>query len=133
MKDGGDISKNDIYARYDEVEKLVRESGFDIIPSKGQALTRNGNGIRHAKFSPSKQIAIIWEKIGETIYVTFDDHAPVQYHRAIRHLRDIRLGRPAYPARPRNTARFMRKLRIHWKKKYARVLHGINLASRYYE
>src|SRR3712207_8974431 len=55
--------------------------------ARGQMLKHNGNGIRHAKFAPSKSIAVVWEKIGHIIYVTFDDHAPIRYHRAIWHLK----------------------------------------------
>jgi hypothetical protein len=96
-------------------------------------LRHNGNGIRHAKYTHSKSIAVVWEKIGEEIFVTFDDHAPIRYHRAITHLRDIKLGRPALPKPARNRGRFLRKLKIYWKFRYAKELKGVNLRRRYYE
>lgn len=71
-------------------------------------LRRNGNGLRHAKYAKSRSIAVFWELIGDTIYVTFDDHKRAEYHRAITHLRHIRLGKPAPPKQARNTSRFMR-------------------------
>jgi len=132
-KVGLDIVKSDMLARDKEVSKYMTLKGFDIIPSRGQMLKYNGNGIRHAKFAPSKNIAIVWEKIGETIYVTFDDHAPTRYYRAIKHLRDVKLGKTVFPKRPRNTGRFLQKLKIYWKYKYSRCLHGINLKHLYYE
>jgi hypothetical protein len=132
IKEGGDISKADIYRRHPEIERRLNALRVDIIPGSGQMLRHNGNGIRHAKYSPSKNIAVIWEKIGEKIYVTFDDHAPVRYHRAIALLRDIKLGRQAFPRASRNTGRFMKKLRVFWRFKYARDLKGINLKRLYY-
>jgi hypothetical protein len=92
-KDGGEISKSDLFKRRPEIATEVERLKFDLIPSRGQMLRHNGNGIRHAKFAPSKSIAVVWEKIGNTINVTFDDHAPIRYHRAIRHLRDLRIGK----------------------------------------
>jgi hypothetical protein len=133
LKDGGDINKADICRRNPEVQRRINAVRFDIIPSRGQMLRHNGNGIRHAKFAPSKSIAIIWEKIGGTIFITFDDHAPIRYHRAIAHLRDIKLGRPAFPRRPRNTGRFLKKLSAYWRFKYVRGWRGINLRNLHYE
>jgi hypothetical protein len=87
-------------------------------------LKHNGNGIRHAKFAPSKSIAVAWEKIGDTIYITFDDHAPIRYHRAIAHLRAIKLGKPTFERRSRNTGRFLRILKRFWKKRHNDKLRG---------
>jgi hypothetical protein len=131
-KDGGDIVKADIYRHNPEVERRVSALRFDIIPSRGQMLRHNGNGIRHAKFAPSKSIAIIWERIADTIFVTFDDHAPVRYHRAIAHLRDIKLGRPALPRRAKNSGRFLKNLSAYWRFKYSRDLKGIDLKRLHY-
>jgi hypothetical protein len=133
VKDGGDIVKSDIYARNRQIEVYINKLQFDMIPSRGQMLRHNGNGIRHAKFAPSKSIAVIWEKVGEIIYVTFDDHAPIRYHRAITHLREIKLGKAVFPKHPRSTGRFLRKLKIYWKFRYARKFKGIDLRRRYYE
>jgi hypothetical protein len=132
-KDGGDIVKADIFAKNREIERLVTTLRFDIIPTRGQMLKHNANGIRHAKFAPSKSVAVIWEKIAETIYVTFDDHAPIRYHRAISHLKEIKLGKTVFPRHPRTTGRFLRKLKIYWKFRYAKKLKGISLKRRYYE
>ncbi len=78
QKDGGEISKSDLYQRRPDIAALINDFGFDPIPSRGQMLKHNGNGIRHAKFAPSKSVAVVWEKIGEVIYVTFDDHSPLK-------------------------------------------------------
>jgi hypothetical protein len=134
IKDGGDISKADIYGRNPQIQKRMMEWVFDIIPSGGQMLRHNGNGIRHAKYSPSKNIAVVWEKIRGTIYITFDDHTPVRYHRAISHLRDIRLGKKGVPKRAGTSGRFMKLLRRRWKRaRHDRGLKGIDLKRRYYE
>lgn len=132
-KEGGDICKADLYRRSPEVAAWVVEAGFDIIPSRGQMLKHNGNGIRHAKFSPSKSIAIVWEKIGDTIYVTFDDHAPVRYHRAIAHLREIKLGKRPFARNSRNRGWFYRLMKESWSHGHRRRLKGFSARDRYYE
>jgi hypothetical protein len=132
-KNGSNIVKSDIYSRDHEVYRYLSSAQFDIIPNRGQMLKHNGNGIRHAKFAPSKNIAVVWEKIGDTIFVTFDDHAPIRYHRAIKHLRDIKLGKTVFPKRPRNTGRFLKKIKIYWKFKYSRGMYGVNLKHLYYK
>lgn len=135
IKDGKDISKPDLYARRPEVAELIGRLGFDPVPSgqnKKQMLSNNGNGIRHAKFAKSKSIAVIWEKIGDLIYVTFDDHAPYPYHRAIWHLREIRLGKPALPKHPRTMGKHRRNIRKSKKVKYLRRFKGIRLSDRFY-
>jgi hypothetical protein len=133
LKDGGEISKADIYKRNPEIGQKVDALRFEIIPSRGQMLRHNGNGIRHVKFAPSKSVALVWEKIEETIFITFDDHAPIRYHRPITHLRHLKLGRPALPKRARNTGRFLKKLKTFWKFRYSRDLNGFNSKRRYYE
>ncbi|WP_207461684.1 hypothetical protein [Azospirillum sp. SYSU D00513] len=132
-KDGGDIQKGDLLHANPDIVQYINENRFDIIPSRGQMLMHNGNGIRHAKFAPSKSVAVIWEKIGNTIYVTFDDHAPIRYYRAIRHLREIKLGKRAFPKKPRSTGRFLRKLKAYWRLKHSKDLKGINLKRLYIE
>jgi hypothetical protein len=132
-KDGGDISKADIFQRSPYIQHRIADLDFEIIPSRGQMLRHNGNGIRHAKYAPSKSVAVIWEKIRDTIYITFDDHAPIRYHRAIAHLRDIRLGKPAFAKRARTTGRFMKILKRRWRQRADRALKGISLTQRYYE
>src|SRR4051812_12318029 len=58
-KDGGDIVKSDLYQRRPEIAERINALGFDPIPSRGQVLRHNGSGIRHAKFAPSKSIAVV--------------------------------------------------------------------------
>lgn len=132
-KEGKDIIKSDLYKRRPHIGQRIDALGFDPLPSRGQMLRHNGNGIRHAKFAPSKSIAVIWEMIGDTIYITFDDHAPIRYHRAISHLRDIKLGKPALPKRARNTGRFLRNIKQFWLRRHFKKLHGFNPRSKYYE
>lgn len=132
-KEGGELHRNDLYQRRPTVQEEVLAKKFDIIPSRGQLLRHNGNGIRHAKYSPSKNIAVIWENIRGTIYITFDDHAPIRYHRAITHLRDIRLGKPVKPRHARTSGGMLRKLKRHWKMRYYRKLKGVDLRAKYYE
>jgi hypothetical protein len=132
-KSGGEISKNDIFKRRPEIAMRVQADGFDIIPSGGQMLRRNGNGLRHAKYAKSKSIALFWELIGDIIYVTFDDHKRAEYHRAISHLRHIRLGMPALPKQARNTGGFLRTLRYYSRYGYHRRFKGFNATKAYYE
>jgi hypothetical protein len=132
-KDGADIVKQDIFKRSPQFEAYVASLKFDIIPSRGQTLKHNGNSIRHAKFAPSKSILVVWQRIGDTIYVTFDDHAPIRYHKAILHLRDINLGKPALPKRARITGRFLRKLGKYWKYRFLRELRGFDPRRKHYE
>lgn len=132
-KDGGEISKADLYRRRPEIEVLIQRLGFDPVPSRGQMLRNNGNGIRHAKFAPSRSIAVVWENIRTQIYVTFDDHAPIAYHRAIAHLREIKMGASPRPKRAKNTGRFLRNLRQYWLRRHFGKLKGFNPRSRFYE
>lgn len=133
LRDGGEIVKADFYERRPDAALLIAELSFDPLPSRGQMFGHNGKGIRHAKFAPSKSVAVVWLKIGDRVYVTFDDHAPIRYHRAIRHLREITLGIPALPKRPRNTGRFLRHLKQYWVRKHFGKLRGFNPRSRFYE
>lgn len=132
-KQGGDLVKADLYTRRPDIAELIRALDFDPVPSRGQMLKHNGNGIRHAKFAPSKGIALVWEKIGETIYLTFDDHAPIRYHRAIAHLRDIKLGKPVFERRRRNTGRFLRNLKRFWQRRHNDKLRGFDPRDHHYE
>lgn len=127
--EGGDITKTDVFAGNKQIEEYVVAHNFSIIPSKGQELGHNGTGIRHAKFSPSKNIAILWERIGDTIFYTFDDHSPVRFHRAIYCLRRLRLGETPFPLRSRNPRRVMDKI---WKNGH-RKNKGIDPYRRFYK
>lgn len=133
ISEGFDISKNRIYERRPEIQKKTRAIKLDMVPSRGQMLKNNGNGIRHAKYSKSRSIAVIWEKIDNTIYITFDDHAPVAYHRAISHLREIRLYGKALPKRARNRGHFMRRLKIYRKNRWQRRFKGFDPKRKFYE
>ena len=130
---GGDISKASIFKRRPDIEQRISELRFDIIPGRGQMLQHNGNGIRHAKFTPSKSIAVVWENIRGVVCITFDDHSPVSYHRAITHLRKITLGQLALPLPARNSGHFMRKMRASKKKGYRKSLKGFDPKRRFYE
>lgn len=132
-KDGSDIVKADLYERRPDIAEGIADLKFDPLPSRGQMLRHNDDGIRHAKFAPSKSIAVVWERIGDVIYITFDDHAPIRYHRAISHLREIKLGNPAFPKRARNTGRFLRNLKQFWLRQHFKKLRGFNPLSRYCE
>ena len=109
--DGGDFTQREILASSAEVAAYLREQRFSVVPSGGLELAHNGLGIRHAKYSPSKNIAILWERIGDTVFYTFDDHAPIRFYRAIFHLRHLRLGRRAWPSRQRQSRRFIERLK----------------------
>lgn len=127
-KDGGIIAYADIVAGDQEIARHLRENNLCVIPSNGVALEHNGEGIGHAKYSKSKNIALLWEKIGDTIFVTFDDHAPVAYHRAIRCLRELRLGRLIQKMKPRTSRRLIEKIITPWKRG-----RGFNPKRKYYK
>lgn len=132
LADGHEISQAEIFKRHPPVARYVQERRFKIVPSNGQLLIANGRGIRHAKYSPSKSVAVVWEKIRRTVYVTFDDHAPIPYHRAIWHLRDIRLGKPTLAKKARTGRRFLRKLEAFKLGQYLSDMRRFNPRSRFY-
>lgn len=107
---GGPISHAEVVSQSSEVEAYVRDTGLKVVPSNGVSLEHNGEGIGHAKYSKSRSVAILWEKIADTIYVTFDDHTPVPYHRAIKHLRDLRLGKSPSPTKARTSRKIIDRL-----------------------
>jgi hypothetical protein len=126
---GGDISQAEVFAKDSAAEDYVRRNNYKIIPANGTMLQHNGEGIRHAKYAPSKSVAILWENIYGAIYVTFDDHAPVRYHRAIYFLRELTAGKQAFPLKSRNTRKFLEKLWDKGKRKNK----GIDPRKRYYK
>lgn len=132
LSDGGDISLQKIKENR-EVAQVLDELSLNPIPSRGQMFSHNGNGIRHAKYSKSKNIAIIWERIGNVIFVTFDDHAPIRYHRAIYFLRELRLGRTPTARKSRDRRWFIQKLYRFWGDRGKYRMKGINPRDRYYE
>jgi hypothetical protein len=127
--EGGDISQAEVFEKDSAAEDYVRRNNYKIIPANGMMLEHNGAGIRHAKYAPSKSVAILWENIKGTIYVTFDDHAPVRYHRAIYFLRELRAGKQAFPLKSRNTRELLGKL---WEKG-KRKNKGFDPRKRYYK
>lgn len=108
---GGDISQAQVLELTPEVGEYIRTSEYKILPNNGQGLEHNGDGIRHVKYSPSKSVAVLWEKVGTTIFVTFDDHAPVAYHRAIHSFCQLRLGKNVLPKHPRTSRKMIELLK----------------------
>lgn len=130
--DGGEVSQLALFERYPDVAQYVQGNRFRITPSSGQLLVANGKGIRHAKYSPSKSVALVWQNIKGTIYVTFDDHAPVPYHRAIRHLREISLGRSPLPKPARTRRGLMVMIEALRERGYSRKARRLDLYRRFY-
>lgn len=95
--DGGRITQKEILDYDSEIKAYIERRTFKIVPSSGTEFTGNGRGIHHAKYAATKSVAVIWQKIGDTIYVTFDDHAPIKYHRAIHSFHKLRIGKPVFP------------------------------------
>lgn len=116
--DGGPISYADVSNQGAEIEAYVRETGLRVIPSNGVEFEGNGKGICHAKYSATKSVALVWENIEGTIFVTFDDHAPIAYHRAIRHLRELRLGKNPMRKSGRTSRKIMEKLATTGQRKH---------------
>jgi hypothetical protein len=130
--EGGDITQDEVFAKYPAVEDYVKRNAYKIVPTNGVFLQHNAEGIRHAKYAPSKSVAILWENINGIIYVTFDDHTPVRYHRAIYFLRELRMGKQlhqVFPLKSRNTRTFLEKL---WDGR-RRKNKGFNPHKRYYK
>jgi hypothetical protein len=128
--EGYDISQAEVFAKDSAAAEYVRRNDYKIVPGNGLMLQHNGDGIRHAKYAPSKSVAILWENINGIIYVTFDDHAPVRYHRAIYFLRELRRGKHVFPLnKSRNTRKFLQKLWNSGKRKNK----GLDARKRYYK
>jgi hypothetical protein len=126
--DGGAVDQKSFLEFDSEIAEYLERRSFRVIPSSGTELVGNGKGIHHAKYSPTKSVAILWEKVRGVIYFTFDDHAPIKYHRAIYSFHQLRLGRTVSPLKPRS-GRLVREIarsRKPWRYK------GIDLKSRYY-
>ncbi len=102
---GERITQQEVLDHDPRVKDYVERRKYKIIPGAGQELHGGGKGIRHAKYAPTKSVAVLWEKIRKTIYITFDDHAPVKYHRAIHSFHKLRLGRHPLPMKPRSSRR----------------------------
>ncbi len=110
LNHGRQITQQEVFEYDPRVKDYVERRRYKIIPSGGQELQGGGKGIRHAKYAPSKSVAILWEKIRDTIYITFDDHAPVKYHRAIYSFHKLRMGRQPLPMKSRSSRRTLEAL-----------------------
>lgn len=98
---GGAITQKEILEHHPDIKEYLERRIFRITPSSGTEMTGNGRGIHHAKYSPTKSVAVLWSVVDNEIYVTFDDHQPIKYHRAIYSFHKLRLGRPVYPLKGR--------------------------------
>ena len=111
-----------------EVEKYIQSRKLKITPSGGQELKGTAAGIYHAKYAPSKSVAVIWSTIKDVTYVTFDDHKLVKYYRAIHSFHLLRFGKPVYPMNPGCSRKVLNKLESDtpW------LYKGIDLRRKYY-
>lgn len=125
---GGGITQKEILAHDEKIKNYLERRCFRIIPSSGTELTGNGRGIHHAKYSHTKKVAVLWTVIRDKIYVTFDDHQPVKYHRAIYSFHQLRLGRKVFPLNPKCS----KKMREILKSKKPWRYKGINPRDRHY-
>lgn len=107
---GGNITLKEVFGHSPRVKEYVERKKYKLIPNGGQEMTGTGSGVRHAKYAPSKSVAVIWELIKGTLYITFDDHAPVKYHRAIYSFQKLRLGRKPLPMKSRSSRRTLEAL-----------------------
>jgi hypothetical protein len=126
--EGQSITQKEFLAFDSEIKEYIERRNYRIIPSSGTEMTGNGRGIHHAKYAQTKSVAVIWSVILDKIYVTFDDHAPVKYHRAIYSFHQLRLGRPVYPLQSRCSPRMREIL----KSKKPWIYKGIDPRDRYY-
>lgn len=126
--DGRQITQKELLAYSEEIREYLERRAYRITPSSGTEMTGNGRGIHHAKYSPSKSVAVLWSVIRRKIYITFDDHAPIKYHRAIYSFHQLRLGRRVYPRAPRCSPRMREILKSDrpW------IYKGISPRDRYY-
>ena len=125
---GGPITQKELLEHSEEVREYMERRAFRTTPSSGTEMIGNGRGIHHAKYSSGKNVAVLWCVIKGRIYVTFDDHAPIKYHRAIYCFHQIRLGRPVLPRAPRCSPKMRRVLtsKTPW------IYKGIDPRDRYY-
>lgn len=125
---GESIRQTDILEHHADIQAYIERRPFRLIPSSGTELIGNGRGIHHAKYAATKSVAVLWQNINGTVYFTFDDHAPVKYHRAIYSFHQLRLGRTTFAMRPKcsRLTREILKSRKPWR------YTGIDLRDRYY-
>lgn len=125
--EGEIFTQTDVVKRNSEVKKYIEDKSFRIIPSSNPKLVGNGEEINHVKFSPSKSVAILWEVINDKIYITFDDHTPVPYLRAIKNFHRLRVGEPTILDISRTSRKLLNKLKIPYNKK----MYGVNIARQH--
>ncbi|WP_086969698.1 hypothetical protein [Vibrio coralliirubri] len=125
---GGAITQQEMLAYSPEIGEYLERRSFRVVPASGTEMTGNGRCIHHAKYSHTKSVAVLWSVIDEKIYFTFDDHAPIKYHRAIYSFHQLRLGRSVYPRR----AKCSPKMRKILKSKKPWIYKGIDPRERYY-
>ena len=125
---GGAITQKEILNYDEEIKEYLERRKFRIVPSSGTEMTGNGRGIHHAKYSQTKSVAVLWSVIRGVIYITFDDHAPIKFHRAIYSFHQIRLGRPVFPLK----SKCSRKMREIVKSKKPWIYKGIDPRDRFY-
>lgn len=126
--DGGAITQSEILEFDPQIKEYIERRAFRIIPSSGTEMTGNGRGIHHAKYSPTKSVAVIWSVVKDKIYITFDDHAPRKYHRAIYSFHQLRLGRKVFPM----YSKCSRKMREILNSETPWIYRGINPRERFY-
>jgi len=127
-KDGGRLTQNEVLNFDLEIKEYLERRAFKVVPTSGTELTGNGTGIHHAKYSSTKSVAVLWQKIGDTIHFTFDDHAPIKYHRAIYSFHRLRVGQQVFPLNSKcsRLAREILTSKKPWRYK------GVDLRKRYY-
>ncbi|MFA0325814.1 hypothetical protein AB4519_15510 [Vibrio splendidus] len=125
---GGPIKQEEMLAYSSEIKSYLERRNFRVVPSSGTEMTGNGRGIHHAKYSHTKSVAVLWSVIDNNIYFTFDDHAPIKYHRAIYSFHQLRLGRPVFARK----AKCSRKMREILSSKTPWIYKGIDPKERYY-
>ena len=125
---GGSISQREILDYDEDIESYFDRRKFRSIPASGTEMTGNGRRIHHAKYSPTKSVAVLWSVIQDKIYITFDDHQPIKYHRAIHSFHQLRLGRQVFPLK----SKCSRRMREILKSKNPWRYKGIDPRDRFY-
>lgn len=128
IRRGGAITQKELIEHSESFRGYIAKRPFRATPSSGTEMIGNGRGIHHAKFGPAKNVAVLWCVIRGIIHVTFDDHAPIKYHRAIYCFHQIRLGRPVTP----RSSRCSPKMREILSSKTPWIYKGINPRDRHY-
>ena len=110
VADGGDITQQGVAEHSQQVATFLIKKQLKVVPKDGCIMSNNGDGIRHAKYSQSKNIAVLWLRVGGTVYYTFDDHGGVTFHRGIYVLQNLKHGRTVAPIKERTPLRVIKEL-----------------------